>query len=86
MDPDIKFPECKKRYGCDVEYIRADHVDALLKVKREKALREAAKNLEVYAPHLVDGPEHDVGYYHGYATAFHRVLDLISGDKSDANN
>lgn len=24
MDPDIKFPECEKQYGCDVEYVRAD--------------------------------------------------------------
>ena len=24
MDPDIKFPECEKKYGCDVEYVRAD--------------------------------------------------------------
>lgn len=64
-------------------YIRADRVDALLKAEREKALREAAKNLSAYAPSLVDGPEHDVGYYHGYVTALHRVLDLISEDKTD---
>ena len=30
-----------KRFETDVEYIRADHVDALLKAEREKALREA---------------------------------------------
>jgi len=24
MDPDIKFPECEKQYGCDVEYIQND--------------------------------------------------------------
>lgn len=29
--------------GTAVEYIRADHVDALLKAEREKALREAAE-------------------------------------------
>jgi hypothetical protein len=29
-------------WDTDVEYIRADHVDALLKAEREKALREAA--------------------------------------------
>jgi hypothetical protein len=57
-----------------------DALDALLKAEREKALREVEKNLKVYAPHLVDGPEHDVGYYHGYVTALHRVLDLISED------
>ena len=28
--------------GDTIEYIRADHVDALLKAEREKALREAA--------------------------------------------
>lgn len=81
MDPDIKFPECEKQYGCDVEYIRADHVDALLKQAREDALREAEKNLRVYAPTLVDGPEHDVGYYHGYATAVNRILDMIQKDE-----
>ena len=57
--------------------------DAQLKAEREKALREAEKNLSVYAPSLVDGPEHDVGYYHGYVTALHRVLDLIAEDKTD---
>ena len=31
-----------KRFKTDVEYIRADHVDAMLKAEREKALREAA--------------------------------------------
>ncbi len=29
--------------GLGVEYIRADHVDTLLKAEREKALREAAE-------------------------------------------
>ena len=29
MDPDIKFPECEKQYGCDVEYIRADLYEEL---------------------------------------------------------
>ena len=43
MDPDIKFPECEKQYGCDVEYIRADHVDALVTQAREDALMEAAE-------------------------------------------
>ena len=27
MDPDIKFPECEKQYGCDVEYVRADIIE-----------------------------------------------------------
>ena len=31
-----------RHFGGGVEYIRADHVDALLKAEREKALREAA--------------------------------------------
>ena len=63
------------------EYIRADLVDALLKQAREDALREAEKNLRVFAPSLVDGPEHDVGYYHGYATAVNRILDMIEKDE-----
>jgi hypothetical protein len=41
MDPDIKFPECEKQYGCDVEYIRKDVSDALVATAREDALREA---------------------------------------------
>ena len=40
------FPRCfeNPKYASEppVEYIRADHVDALLKAEREKALREAA--------------------------------------------
>ena len=43
MDPDIKFPECEKQYGCDVEYIRKDVSDALVTAAREEALREAAE-------------------------------------------
>lgn len=31
-----------KRFETDVEYIRADHVESLLKAEREKTLREAA--------------------------------------------
>lgn len=42
MDPDIKFPECEKQYGCDVEYIRKDVSDALVAAAREEALRDAA--------------------------------------------
>ena len=29
MDPDIKFPECDKQYGSDVEYVRADRIEEL---------------------------------------------------------
>lgn len=29
MDPDIKFPECEKQYGCDIEYVRADRIEEL---------------------------------------------------------
>ena len=42
MDSEIKFPECEKQYGCDVEYIRKDVSDALVAAAREEALREAA--------------------------------------------
>lgn len=35
MDPDIRFPECEKQYGCDVEYIRADIHRAELEAVRE---------------------------------------------------
>ena len=33
--------------GDTIEYIRADHVDALLKAEREKALREAADTVQL---------------------------------------
>lgn len=51
LDGDVEagdgmFPRCfeNPKYASEppVEYIRADHVDALLKAEREKALREAA--------------------------------------------
>ena len=29
VDPDIKFPECEKQYGSDVEYVRADRIEEL---------------------------------------------------------
>lgn len=29
MDPDLKFPECEKRYSCDVGYVREDLYEAL---------------------------------------------------------
>ena len=45
MDPDIKFPECEKQYGCDVEYIRADLVEAAVK----RALEGAASFLDEMA-------------------------------------
>mgnify|MGYP001096645050 CR=1 FL=1 len=37
MDPDIQFPECKKQYFCDVEYVRADHVNELIAAAYEDA-------------------------------------------------
>ena len=37
MDPDIKFPECEKQYGCDVEYVRAYRVEEL-EAKLKKTL------------------------------------------------
>ena len=43
MDPDIKFPECEKKYACDVEYIRADLVEAAVKRALEGAA-SIAKN------------------------------------------
>ena len=55
-------------------------LEKTLQKVREEALREADKNLSVYAPTLVDGPEHDVGYYHGYSTAMNRILALIEKD------
>lgn len=55
-------------------------LDRMLREEREKALKEAAVNLKAYAPHLEDGPEHDVGYYHGYQTALNRIAALIEKD------
>ena len=52
--------------------------EALLAEAVELALTKAAVNLRTYAPCLVDGPEHDVGYYYGYHTALGRILDLLA--------
>ena len=52
--------------------------EALLAKAVELALTKAVVNLRTYAPCLVDGPEHDVGYYHGYHTALNRILDTIA--------
>jgi len=29
MDPDIRFPECEKQYGCDIGYVREDLFEEL---------------------------------------------------------
>jgi len=80
-------------YSCAIKAIRARaDTDALAERDaqvRAEALREAAVSLKTYAPHLVDGPEHDVGYYHGYYTAVDRILNLALlgraalGEKTD---
>jgi hypothetical protein len=54
MDPDIRFPECEKQYGCDVEYIRADLVAELVQAAEEldrtetgwNKLRAALRNIK----------------------------------------
>jgi len=46
------------------------------------ALEAAELKLRVYAPHLVDGPENDVGYYYGY----HSALDRIRAMKEENND
>jgi hypothetical protein len=52
MDPDIRFPECEKQYGCDIEYIRGDLVEAAVKklgdslVAAEAKLAKAVEALE----------------------------------------
>jgi hypothetical protein len=43
MDPDIKFPECEKQYGCDVEYIRGDLVEAIVKKLGDSLVTAEAK-------------------------------------------
>ena len=54
MDPDIKFPECEKRYGCDIEYVRGDLVEAAVKklgdslVAAEAKLAKAVEALQFY--------------------------------------
>jgi len=45
------------------------------------ALEAAELKLRVYAPHLVDGPENDVGFYYGY----HSALDRIRAMKEENN-
>ena len=43
MDPDIKFPECEKRYGCDIEYVRGDLVEAAVKKLGDSLVAAEAK-------------------------------------------
>jgi len=57
---------------------RIEELEAKLAKAVELALTKAAVNLRTYAPSLVDGPEHDVGYYYGYHTALGRILDLLA--------
>jgi hypothetical protein len=95
MDPDIKFPECEKRYGCDIQYVRGDLVEAAVKKlgdslvaaeaklsKSEALLAKAMEALKFYA----DGewPQHypgDVFYvFGGPAPEFKTHLDY--GDKA----
>ena len=47
MDPDIKFPECEKQYGCDVEYVRIDLVEAAEQQGYASAMEAARKQHEV---------------------------------------
>lgn len=55
-----------------MHHTAADRIEEL-----EAKLAKVVVNLRIYAPSLVDGPEHDVGYYYGYHTALNRVLDLF---------
>lgn len=74
------------QYPHIVEYIRADHVDTLLKAEREKTLREAAEVAGVKPRRggkPVSGPHH-AGLRDGREEAKRLVLALISKDKSDA--
>jgi hypothetical protein len=70
MDPDIKFPECEKQYGCDVEYIRKDVFDALVAAAREETLREALDAAREYR------------YRRGEAVE-NAILALIAKDKTN---
>jgi len=48
MDPDIRFPECEKQYGCGVEYIRADLVDAIIAATFDLAEGKCAETLTMF--------------------------------------
>lgn len=67
-----------------VKRLRCDHPDQLTceaadRIEElEARLRGLEKNLMVYAPTLVDGPEHDVGYYYGYHTAINRIRAALA--------
>ena len=66
---------------CDggAEYIRADHVDALLKAEREKALREAAGVCERIRTQKTNGPMPErAGFDYEQS-----ILDLIEKDATD---
>lgn len=59
---------------------RIEELEAKLS-KSEALWAKAVVNIRTYAPSLVDGPEHDVGYYYGYHTALARILDLLAAQK-----
>ena len=74
-----------RHFGGGVEYLRADHVDALLKAEREKALREAAEVAGVKpikGGRGVSGPHH-AGLRDGRSEAKRLILALISEDATD---
>jgi|TARA_R110002124_G_scaffold281306_1_gene455401 hypothetical protein len=69
MDPDIKFPECEKQYGCDVEYIRAD-------LARPMTVAEAETHWAITSPSGMH-----IGLWSSYETA-KRVFDNeVNGSK-----
>ena len=57
MDPDIKFPDCEKQYGCDVEYVRADRIEELKTLIKDFFIlldkTEESENGRVFRPNHI---------------------------------
>ena len=59
----------------DIRALNPDHHKTIAQIEA-RGMRKVFNDLQVYSPVLVDGPEHDVGYYYGYITAMNRILAL----------
>lgn len=64
----------------DLNNLMLTRTEARIAEARNAALREALEHLRLVGPHLVDGPEHDVGAHHGYHEALRNLERLIDAE------
>lgn len=86
VDPDIRFPECEKQYGCDVEYIRADIYDAL--TAERDALQEQLRvtlNREAEVCLRLDNRLNDLLYANERLREGHKMIIQHFGDTTNGH-